>query len=246
MEKQGIYEVLQNTQIAKNIFRMALAGDTGNIQRPGQFVNIEIPGLYLRRPISVCDVADDHFTVIYKTVGQGTMEMSRMLPGQSLNILTGLGNGFNVNQCGGTTLLIGGGVGVPPLYLLAKVLLQAGKTPVAIMGFNAKEEVILEEEFQSLGVKTYIATMDGSYGQKGFVTDILKTGGVMGDYFCACGPLPMLKAVCNVCDFNGQASFEQRMGCGFGACMCCSVMTKKGPKRICKEGPVLLKEEILW
>ncbi len=244
MKEQDIYTILQNTSIAKDVYKMVLAGDTQKIKKPGQFVNIEIPEFFLRRPLSVCDWQDGQFTLIYKTVGQGTQALAKMPAGQALDILTGLGNGFSVSQCGQTTLLVGGGVGVPPLYALAKALLRAKKTPVAMLGFNTKEEIFLEKEFVSLGIRTYVATMDGSYGLKGLVTDVLAQ--IRGDYFCACGPLPMLQAVCTVCDFDGQLSFEERMGCGFGACMCCSILTRKGPKRICKEGPVLLKEEILW
>lgn len=179
-------------------------------------------------------------------VGEGTTELSHLCRGQTLNILTGLGNGFNINQCGSRTLLIGGGVGIPPLYWLAKALLQVGKTPVAILGFNTAAEIFMEKEFIDLGIQTLVTTMDGSYGLKGVVTNLISEKEITGDYFCACGPLPMLRAVCTACSFSGQVSFEQRMGCGFGACMCCSIMTKKGPKRVCKEGPVLLKEEILW
>ena len=246
MEKQGMYKVTYNSQIAKNIYKMILTGDTEPLKKPGQFVNIKIPGLYLRRPISVCDVGEGEFSIIYKIVGQGTTELSQLCRGETLDILTGLGNGFNINQCGNRTLLIGGGVGIPPLYWLAKALLQEGKTPVAILGFNTAAEIFMEKEFINLDIQTFVTTMDGSYGSKGVVTNLISEKEITGDYFCACGPIPMLRAVCTACSFSGQVSFEQRMGCGFGACMCCSIMTKKGPKRICKEGPVLLKEEILW
>ena len=222
---------------------MVLEGNTQWIIRPGQFVNIELDGLYLRRPISICDWDEHTITIIYKVVGRGTEQMSKMHEGEELDVLTGLGNGFDVEKCGEKTLVIGGGVGVPPMYGLAKALLKAGKKPVAILGFNKSSEIFYEEEFKALGIETIVTTVDGSYGVKGFVTDALPEN---YDFFCTCGPEPMLKAVYNATKTSGLCSFEERMGCGFGACMGCSCETKYGNKRICKDGPVLEKEEIIW
>ena len=204
---------------------------------------IKLDGCFLRRPISVCDWDNEGITVIYKVVGRGTAVLCDVEPGQDLDVLCGLGNGFDVSKCGSRTLVIGGGVGTPPMYGLAKTLLKAGKTPVAILGFNTKSEIFYEEQFRALGIETVVTTVDGSYGTKGFVTDALPEN---YDYFCACGPLPMLKAICNAAATSGLMSFEERMGCGFGACMGCSCKTKYGSKRICKDGPVLEKEEIIW
>lgn len=239
----GRYLVEYNKKLTPDVWELRLAGDTGAITAPGQFVNIRLDGLFLRRPISICDWDGDGLTLLYKVVGQGTAALSGLGPGQALDLLCGLGNGFDVSKCGRRTLVIGGGVGVPPVYALAKALLKAGKTPVAILGFNKREEIFYEDRFQALGVETTVTTVDGSYGTKGFVTDALPGD---CDYFCACGPLPMLKAVCAAAATSGQLSLEERMGCGFGACMGCSCETKYGNKRICKDGPVLEKEEIIW
>ena len=241
--KQGFYRVTDNRMIAPNVWEMALAGDTSSIAAPGQFINIKLDGFFLRRPISICDWNGEGLTIIYKVVGKGTAVMSGMRPGQELDVLCGLGNGFDVARCGQRTVVIGGGAGVPPMYGLAKALLAAGKTPAAVLGFNTQSEVFYEEAFRALGVETTVATVDGSYGQKGFVTDALPAD---YDYFCACGPLPMLKAVYCATKTSGLLSFEERMGCGFGACMGCSCKTKYGNKRVCKDGPVLEKEEIIW
>ncbi|MCI8440147.1 MAG: dihydroorotate dehydrogenase electron transfer subunit [Oscillospiraceae bacterium] len=222
---------------------MSLAGDTSPITTPGQFINIKLDGFFLRRPISVCDWDSRGLTIIYKVVGKGTAVMSAMQPGQELDVLSGLGNGFDVAKCGQRTVVIGGGAGVPPMYGLAKALLAAGKTPSAVLGFNTESEIFYEDQFRKLGIETVVTTVDGSYGQKGFVTDALPEN---YDYFCACGPLPMLKAVYNASSTSGLLSFEERMGCGFGACMGCSCKTKYGSKRICKDGPVLEKGEIIW
>ena len=224
---------------------MILEGDTSAIERPGQFVNIQLDGLYLRRPISVNDYNDKTLTIIYKVVGKGTEQMSKMQNGKKLDILTGLGNGYFTDYSEDKPLLIGGGVGVPPLYNLAKELLREGKTPTVIIGFNTKSEVFLEGEFKALGVKTLVATADGSYGIKGFVTDAVKEVGEYTHVY-TCGPEPMLKAVYNATTTSGQYSFEERMGCGFGACMGCTCKTKYMNKRICTDGPVLIKEEIIW
>ena len=241
--KQSIFEIIENTKLVPQVYRMKLRGDTSAITAPGQFVNIQLEGMFLRRPISVCDVEGDVLTIIYKVVGKGTEAMSKM-EGGKLDILTGLGNGYDLSATGDKPVLLGGGVGVPPMYLLAKKLIAEGKTPTVILGFNKKEEVFYEEEFKALGCKTIVTTVDGSYGIKGFVTDALKE--VEYTHFCTCGPEPMLKAVYRATNTSGQMSFEERMGCGFGACMGCSCQTLTGYKRICKDGPVMWKEEIKW
>ena len=240
---QGIYRVEYNKLLSKDVWELRLSGDTSAIAAPGQFINIKLDGCFLRRPISVCDWDNEGITVIYKVVGRGTAVLCDVEPGQDLDVLCGLGNGFDVSKCGSRTLVIGGGVGTPPMYGLARALLKAGKTPVAILGFNTKSEIFYEEQFRALGIETVVTTVDGSYGTKGFVTDALPEN---YDYFCACGPLPMLKAICNAAATSGLMSFAERMGCGFGACMGCSCKTKYGSKRICKDGPVLEKEEIIW
>lgn len=242
MYKQGKFTILSNEPLTADVYKMVLEGDTQYITAPGQFVNMAITGKYLRRPISVCDYDDNNLTLLYKVVGEGTKILSAMVQGQVLDVLTGLGNGYDITKST-KPLLLGGGVGVPPLYNLAKKLIANGQRPVAVLGFNTKDEVFYEQEFKALGCDTIVATADGSYGVKGFVTDALPDD---YDYFYTCGPLPMLKAVYNATDVSGQFSFEERMGCGFGACMGCSCKTKYGSKRICKDGPVLVKEEIIW
>lgn len=241
--KDTIFIIIENKIIAKSVYKMTLRGDTSAITRAGQFVNIQLDGLYLRRPISVCDCEKDTLTLIYKVVGHGTEQMSRMQAGETLLILTGLGNGYDTSLSGEMPLLLGGGVGVPPLYLLARKLISEGKDVTVILGFNTADEVFFEEEFKALGCTVKVATADGSRGEKGFVTDVLPEEYT---YFYTCGPLPMLKAVFTKTNTSGQLSFEERMGCGFGACMGCSCKTITGYKRICKDGPVLKKEEILW
>ena len=243
--KQGIFEIKENIKIAKDVYKMILAGDTSDITKPGQFINIQLDGFYLRRPISVCDYDEKCVTIIYKVVGKGTEVMAKMQSGEKLDVLTGLGNGFDTSKTGDLLVLVGGGVGVPPMYNLAKVLIEEGKKPVAILGFNKAEEIFYKDEFEALGVKTYITTVDGSVGIKGFVTDALNEIDNY-TYVCTCGPEPMLKALYNACNTSGQFSFEERMGCGFGACMGCSCKTKYGNKRICKDGPILEQEEIIW
>lgn len=242
--KQEIFKIVSNVCIAKNTYEMVLKGDASTIQNPGQFVNIKLDGFFLRRPISVCDCENDMLTLIYKVVGHGTEKMAVMQAKEKLDILTGLGNGYDISKSGDAPLLIGGGVGVPPMYMLAKELIAAGKKPTVILGFNKKSEVFYEEEFSALGIKTIVTTADGSYGVKGFVTDALKD--ISYTYFFTCGPEPMLRAVYNTTSTSGQMSFEARMGCGFGACMGCTCETITGNKRICKEGPVLEKEEVKW
>ncbi len=242
--KETLLTVLENTRLAEGIYRLRLAGDTSAITAPGQFVNLKLSGFYLRRPISVCDWTEGELTLIYKVLGHGTEAMTRMTPGVELNVLTGLGNGYDVSRAGARPLLVGGGVGIPPLYGLAKRLTAQGKRVTAVLGFNRESEIFLAEEFRALGAEVIVATADGSAGIKGLVTDGMAA---VSDYtyLYTCGPEPMLKAVYGVCR-SGQFSFEERMGCGFGACMGCSCRTKYGNKRICKEGPVLEKEEIVW
>ena len=241
--KDCIFTIKSNELIAKSVYRMTLTGDTSDITNCGQFVNIKLDGFYLRRPISVCDVQNDVLTLIYKVVGNGTEKMSEMCEGEKLSVLTGLGNGYDLTKSGDTPLLIGGGVGVPPMYLLAKKLIEKGCKVSVILGFNTKDEVFYENEFKALGCDVTVTTVDGSHGVKGFVTDALPEN---YSYFYTCGPEPMLKAVYRSAKTSGQFSFEERMGCGFGACMGCSCKTVTGYKRICKDGPVLEKEEILW
>ena len=241
--KQSIFEILENTALTKDVFKMVLSGDTSAITASGQFVNIQLEGLYLRRPISVCDWNDQTLTIVYKVVGKGTEQMSKMAPGVKLDVLTGLGNGYDLSKAGEKPVLLGGGVGVPPMYGCAKKLVEMGIKPTVILGFNVKDEIFYEEEFKALGCETIVTTVDGSYGVKGFVTNALPENYT---HFYTCGPEPMLKAVYKATNTSGQMSFEERMGCGFGACMGCSCKTLTGYKRICKDGPVMMKEEILW
>ena len=243
--KQGIFTIEKQVALTGNIFEMTLLGDISEIKAPGQFVNIKIDALYLRRPISVCSAYDGMLKIIYKVVGSGTEKMSRMKEGEKLDILSGLGNGYDVSKSGDRPLLIGGGVGVPPLYGLAENLIKNGKKTTVILGFNTKSEIFYENEFAKLGCDVYLTTVDGSAGIKGFVTDALSKDIEYSHYY-ACGPEAMLKAVHKNCQSEGQLSFERRMGCGFGACMGCSCKTITGNKRICKEGPVLSSKEVLW
>ncbi len=246
MYKKGIYRVLSNEPLTASVFRMVLAGDTQWITASGQFVNVALAGRYLRRPISVCDWDERTLTLIYKIVGGGTQQMSRMRAGETLDLLTGLGNGFRTDVPAERPLLVGGGVGVPPLYNLAKRLIASGRPVAVVLGFNTAAEVFYAEEFRALGAEVFVATADGTMGTEGFVTTAIAANGIRCDYFYACGPLPMLRALCDALSVSGQLSFEERMGCGFGGCMGCSCKTKDGNKRICKEGPVLTKEEIIW
>jgi dihydroorotate dehydrogenase electron transfer subunit len=236
------FTIKENNALTASVYEMRLAGDTAGLL-PGQFVNIAVPGFYLRRPISVCGCEEGLLTLVYKTVGHGTGAMARLQPGETLDLLTGLGNGYDLLKAGNAPLLIGGGVGVPPLYYTAKKLLERGVTPEVILGFNTKDEIFYENEFRALGCSVTVTTADGSCGVKGFVTDALPEHYT---YFYACGPKPMLKALCARTATNGQLSLEERMGCGFGACMGCTQKTKNGYKRVCKEGPVFTKEELTW
>lgn len=242
--KQSIFKITSNEKIARDIFKMTLAGDTSAITAPGQFVNIKLDGFFLRRPISVCDCVGDNLTLIYKTVGRGTEQMSRMKNGDELDLLTGLGNGYNTRTSGDSPLLVGGGVGVPPMYMLCRKLISEGKNVTVVLGFNSKDDVFYENEFRALGADVHIATADGTYGTKGFVTDVIKD--MQYTFFYTCGPEPMFRAMHKIMKTPGQYSFEERMGCGFGACMGCSCKTLTGNKRICKEGPVMESEEIIW
>lgn len=241
--KQSFFTIISNEPLTQTVFKMVLSGDTSEISAPGQFVNISLEGKYLRRPISVCDYDEQTLTLVYKIVGSGTMLMSLMKNGEKLDILTGLGNGYDLSVCGNKPLLIGGGVGIPPLYKLAKDLIAMKKNVNVILGFNTYDEIFFEKEFKELGANIMISTIDGSYGIKGYVTNAMA---MEYSYFYTCGPEPMLKSVYRLTSTSGQFSFEERMGCGFGACMGCSCKTVTGYKRICKDGPVFKKEEILW
>ena len=241
--KQSYFRIIENVHLTDSVMRMKLSGDISDITAPGQFINIRLDGFFLRRPISVCDAENGVVTIIYKIVGGGTEAMSKMESG-TLDVLTGLGNGYDTSVSGDKPLLIGGGVGVPPLYLLAKKLIAEGKSVTVILGFNTRDEIFYEREFAELGAKVIVATVDGSHGIKGFVTDAME--GLDYSHIYTCGPEPMLKAIYKASKTSGQFSFEERMGCGFGACMGCSCKTITGYKRICKDGPVLRKEEILW
>ena len=242
--KQSIFTIISNDALTDCVYKMVLGGDTTAITASGQFVNILLDGLYLRRPISVCDYDESTLTLVYKVVGKGTEQMSHKVPGEKLDILTGLGNGYDLTLSGNKPVLLGGGVGVPPLYNLARKLIAQGKSVSVILGFNTKSEIFYEEAFKQLGCDVTVTTVDGSYGVKGFVTTALEA--MDYTYFYTCGPEPMLKAIYKASATSGQMSFEERMGCGFGACMGCSCKTLTGNKRICKEGPVMKKEEILW
>ena len=241
---QGTYEILRNVPLTETVFEMVLGGDTSAIIAPGQFINIALAGKYLRRPISICDWNEREITIIYKVVGSGTQQMSEMKTGETLDVLVGLGNGFDPEKSGDAPVLLGGGVGVPPMYGLCKALRAQGKHVKVILGFNTKDEIFYEQQFKDLGAEVTVTTADGSYGVKGFVTDALSQ--MSYSYFYTCGPMPMFRAIEKVAVTSGQYSFEERMGCGFGACMGCSCKTKYGNKRICKDGPVLEREEIVW
>ena len=241
-----VLTVTKNEALTPLIYEMKLAGDVSGVTRAGQFVEIALDGLYLRRPISVCNYDEGELTLIYKVVGKGTDLMSQMAEGTQLDVLTGLGNGFDTDHECERPLLVGGGVGVPPLYRLTRDLIARGKEVTVVLGFNTEAEIFYAEKFEELGAKVIIATADGSVGVKGFVTNAIAESGVEYDYFYSCGPLPMLKALCSATNTSGEVSLEERMGCGFGICMGCSIQTTKGAKRVCKEGPVFKKEEVIW
>lgn len=241
---QVMMKITDNKKIAEKTYFMSLEGDTSAITKPGQFINIKLDGFFLRRPISVCNCENGKLSIIYKVVGNGTKEMSELPVGAELDILSGLGNGYDTSKSGDCPVLIGGGVGVPPMYLLCKKLVSEGKKATVILGFNSEKEVFGVDEFKATGAEVYVTTADGSVGTKGFVTDVLKN--LDYTYFYTCGPMPMFKAIESIAKTSGQYSFEERMGCGFGACMGCTCKTKYGNKRICKDGPVLEREEIVW
>lgn len=240
------FVVADNRWIGKNTMMLQLEGPTDLFTAPGQFVNIAVPGFTLRRPISVCDIDADTITIVYDVVGHGTEALSRFKPGMKLDLLPALGNGFDVSKCGERPLLLGGGVGCPPIYSLAKNLLERDILPTVVLGFNSDDRMIMIEQFESLDIPFHVATIDGSYGRKGFVTDVIKDENIDYDYFYACGPLPMLRALCAELEMPGQVSLEARMACGFGVCMCCSIESRKGVKRVCKDGPVFDKEDLIW
>ena len=240
--KQGLFTITKNTALTGSVYRMELEGDTSAITNCGQFVDLRLPEKYLRRPISVCDYNGTTLTLIYKVVGSGTEIMASLPVGTRLDVLTGLGNGYDTALSGDTPVLVGGGVGVPPMFNLCKKLVAEGKRPQVVLGFNTGSEIFLADEFRALGVPVHIATADGSVGTKGFVTDVIKN--LSYTYFYSCGPSPMFRAMEQVMTTSGQYSFEERMGCGFGACMGCSIQTKSGYKRVCKDGPVFIREEV--
>ena len=246
MYKRATYRIRSNEPLTETVYRMVVEGDTQYLTAPGQFVNIELPGRFLRRPISVCDYDGHTITLIYKVIGEGTAQMAGMAAGGELDMLTGLGNGFSTAVKTERPLLVGGGVGVPPLYNLAKRLLAEGRRVSVVLGCNTASEVFYAEEFEALGGDVTVATADGSRGMRGFVTDVLADGCTDYDYVYACGPMPMLRALSGAIRVPGQFSFEERMGCGFGGCMGCTCHTRNGNKRICKEGPVLTTDEIIW
>ena len=241
--KEVLFKILENKNIAKDIYEMKLSGDTSDITRPGQFIDLKLDGFYLRRPISVCDLEGDQLTIIYKILGNGTEAMTGYPAGKIVPAISGLGNGYDTSLSGSHPLLIGGGVGIPPLYLLARELRNEDKKVSVILGFNIKDEIFYLEEFKKLGCEVAVTTVDGSFGIQGFVTNAIPED---YSFFYTCGPEPMLKAVYKATNTSGQFSFEARMGCGFGACMGCSCKTLTGYKRICVDGPVMMKEEILW
>ena len=244
--KQTVFEIVTNRPLTESVYEMTLKGDTTAITHPGQFVELSLEGYFLRRPISVCNYDEGTLTLIYKVVGKGTAQMATLAAGTKIDTLTGLGNGFDTSVDHSHALLVGGGVGVPPLYRLARNLIAEGKKVTVVLGFNTASEIFYREQFEALGVEVIIATADGSVGVKGFVTDAIAQSGCNADYFFSCGPLPMLRALTNALSIPGQISLEERMGCGFGICMGCSIQTTAGAKRVCKEGPVFRKEEILW
>ncbi len=249
MEIKGNYTIISNRRLTHKTWVMTLGGDTSAITAPGQFVNIAIPGKYLRRPISICDYSHERGEVVllYDVIGEGTKAMSEMKQGDNVDMLNGLGNGFSLDSGAESPLLLGGGIGCAPLLNLARALKRLGKNPIAILGYNkAADSFGMDKWFEEIGVEAHIASVDGSVGTKGFVTDVIREKNINGDYFHACGPMPMLKALCNGLDIPGEVSIESRMGCGFGACMCCSVETRDGSKRICKDGPIFRKEELIW
>lgn len=241
-----LFKVTENTRVAVKTMRMVLEGDTSCIRKPGEFVNLEVEGHFLRRPLSLCDASDGRIVLLYDVVGEGTRVMSEWRPGHVVDMLTGLGNGFNPDCQAMRPLLLGGGIGVAPLLLLARFLVAAGKSPIAVLGFNKAEDIVLVDELRDAGAEVYVATADGSAGTKGFVTDAIREHLLPTEYFYACGPMPMLKALAKGMECPGELSLDERMACGFGVCMCCSIKTKSGARRICKDGPVFSKDELIF
>lgn len=237
------YIIAENTLIADKTYKLVL---TGNGAVDGEFVDLSIPGFFLRRPLSICDKGDGRLTLVYKVVGEGTKALSHMPEGAVVEVLTGLGRGFDPDACRCEALLVGGGLGAAPLYLLAKELKAQGKKVTAVLGFNKADEIVMVPEFEDICDAVSVATLDGSVGLKGFVTDAISALKPAYDYFYTCGPMVMMKAVCGMLEGPGEASLEERMGCGSGFCYGCSVETKNGPRRVCKDGPVFKKEELLW
>ncbi|MGN0201631.1 MAG: dihydroorotate dehydrogenase electron transfer subunit [Candidatus Cryptobacteroides sp.] len=237
--------VLDNRQTASGIFEMRLGGCSAAC-RAGQFVNLEVDGFFLRRPISVCDWEDGVLTLAYRVVGEGTAAMAAMAPGTRIDTLAALGNGFDTGVPCREALLAGGGIGLAPLYKLTRELVGKGVGVTVVAGFRTASEIFREEAFVKAGARFIVATEDGSRGVRGFVTDALREEGLSYDYIFSCGPLPMMKALCAATTAPAQMSLEERMGCGFGICMGCTCRTSSGAKRICKEGPVFKREEIIW
>lgn len=244
--KHRFFRVLSNRKVAVKTWEMVLEGDTSDFTAPGQFINIAVEGKYLRRPISVCDIQEDRLILLYDVVGEGTEGMSKMQPGSTADLLTGLGNGFNLSAPTEKPLLVGGGIGCAPLLQLARMLCAEGKRPVVVLGFNTAADVVLKKDFEALGLKVYVSTADGTEGTRGFVTHAIAANNLDFDYFYTCGPLPMLRALCETLEQPGEVSLESRMACGFGICMCCVLETKSGLKGICKAGPVFPKDELIW
>ncbi len=243
---KSAFTLEQARQLTGDVWELTLAGDTSAVTAPGQFVNLELPGKFLRRPISVCDWDEGRLLLLVKEAGAGTRQLVRLPAGTELDTLSGLGNGFDLSAVPENAVLTGGGIGIAPLYGLAKRMIAAGRRPRAVLGFRSKADAFYREEFAALGLEVHIATEDGSLGTRGFVTDVLKTL-PEGQYVLACGPTPMLKAVHALPQLSGgQFSFEARMACGFGACVGCTIQTKQGPRRVCKDGPVFQKEDIVW
>ena len=237
------FQIAENSLIALKTYKLVLVGDCAV---EGEFVHIAIPGFYLRRPLSICDLEDGRMAIVYKVVGKGTRVLSERQSGETLEVLTGLGKGFDPDACREEALLVGGGLGVPPLLLLAKRLKAQGKKVTAVLGFNTAEERILVPEFESVCDTVAVSTVDGSVGVKGFVTDAIKALQPSFDCFYTCGPMVMMKVVCQTLEGPGECSLEERMGCGAGFCYGCSIQTKNGPRRVCKDGPVFKKEELIW
>ena len=243
--KRAVFTVLGNERISADVFDLRLSGDTSELVGSGQFVNADIPDLYLRRPISICDYSPGEMRLVIKIVGKGTQKMASLKEGDPVDLLVPLGNGFDTAKSGKTPYLFGGGVGVAPMVRLAKDLIGQGKKTTVVLGFNSSSDVILYDDYCRIVGKenVFVTTVDGSFGQKGFVTEVNADG---ASFVYSCGPLPMMKALDKAIECGAEYSFESRMGCGFGACMGCTLASAGGPVRVCREGPVFRKGEILW